>query len=201
MCVCVSLFLCVSLDPQDSLNQFVHTSMVGEFPFRMGSLKVQVYCCFLYLLLVCAVVCVYSLLLYLFKAALHVDCLQCCWMDKTILLVCCWPFVMLLLSLLIVGCISFHGLVVWRWFHFECYASEFYHVLFSVILGVPSPSFQGSFFLENLWKPRENGSGFWQERWLKRMGVAQIKQQGQTAGFGPYFHLLRANHFGYRRAF
>ena len=31
-------------------------------------------------------------------------------------------------------------------------------------------SFQGSFFLENLRKPRENGSGVWTERWLKRMG-------------------------------
>ena len=30
-------------------------------------------------------------------------------------------------------------------------------------------SFQGSFFLENLHKPKENGSGFWKERWLKGM--------------------------------
>ena len=30
-------------------------------------------------------------------------------------------------------------------------------------------SCQGSFFLEDLRKPRQNGSGVWKERWLKRM--------------------------------
>ena len=36
-------------------------------------------------------------------------------------------------------------------------------------------SFQGSFFLEFLRKPRENGSGLWKEQWLKRMGNQQMK--------------------------
>ena len=41
--------------------------------------------------------------------------------------------------------------------------------LFDMILGIPSHSFQGSFFLENLRTPRKNG-GVLEERCLKRMG-------------------------------
>ena len=45
-------------------------------------------------------------------------------------------------------------------------------------LGVPSPFFPGiRIFLENLRKPRGNGSGFWKERWLKRMGNQPLEMQ------------------------
>ena len=43
-------------------------------------------------------------------------------------------------------------------------------------------SFQGSFFLENLRKPRENGSGFWKERWLNRM---EKESTPRSIAFGP----------------
>ena len=46
---------------------------------------------------------------------------------------------------------------------------------------LPSPSFHGSFFLENLRKLRET-AGFPKERWLERMGNQRLEQKDTGGG-------------------